>query len=420
MENCGSWAANAAVGVANRPDQGAATRSSGAAVTTKVAIEPAEEVASDQAAENRADRTWCYELAGDGLGGESRLGHVVASEEFNDVLSAIVRKEWHVEEEAFGRTIQLCATPEDMNNGAAPLNRGERLGGTIGNQNFPLIARICNALSEGKVALIKPNLIHFRLTHHDKNSGRKDQCGEGTFYATGVDVWNWVKEPWAGSIQKIKRSHTPNVYKDLLTGISKSEGLVFEELTFGGDPQTNVSELMTDVKCFNNTIYSILGNRSCNKGNSIAKGPTCRWFYGPVGMIAVGLEGANEIPRSDVWQLWKKLLWGGHAQNGHKFQGLEKRAENMLMMNNPHQEFYDTLTKGVCTAIPFCDANFCQNWEQGQSYDLLVWLTALKQPPLPSRATTSLPASATEKLFLMRSRRPRRSWVTASRPSLRF
>jgi len=170
MENCGSWAANAAVGVANRPDQGAATRSSGAAVTTKVAIEPAEEVASDQAAENRADRTWCYELAGDGLGGESRLGHVVASEEFNDVLSAIVRKEWHVEEEAFGRTIQLCATPEDMNNGAAPLNRGERLGGTIGNQNFPLIARICNALSEGKVALIKPNLIHFRLTHHDKKS----------------------------------------------------------------------------------------------------------------------------------------------------------------------------------------------------------------------------------------------------------
>lgn len=114
-----------------------------------------------------------------------------------------------------------------------------------------------------------------------KNPGRKDQCGEGTFYATGVDVWNWVKEPWAGSIQKIKRSHTPNVYKDLLTGISKSEGLVFEELTFGGDPQTNVSELMTDVKCFNNTIYSILGNRSCNKGNSIAKGATCRWFYGP-------------------------------------------------------------------------------------------------------------------------------------------
>ena len=130
MGNCGSGAANTAVnGAANRPDQGAATRSSGAAVTTKIAIEPAEEVASDQDAANRADRAWYYKLACDGLGGESRLGHVVASEEFNDVLSAIVRKEWHVEVEAFGRTIQLYATREDMNNGAAPLNRGERLGG---------------------------------------------------------------------------------------------------------------------------------------------------------------------------------------------------------------------------------------------------------------------------------------------------
>ena len=185
-------------------------------------------------------------------------------------------------------------------------------------------------------------------------------------------MWDWVKEPWAGSIQKIKRSNTPDVYKDLWTGITKSEGPVFEELTVGGDPQTNISEQMSDVKCLNGTRYSILGNLSCNKGHSISKGPTCRWFYGPVGMIAVGLEGANEIPRPDVWQVWKKLLWGGQARNGHKFQGLEKRVENMLMMNNPHQEFYDTLTKGVCAAIPLCDANFCQNWEQGQSYDLLV------------------------------------------------
>jgi hypothetical protein len=157
-----------------------------------------------------------------------------------------------------------------------------------------------------------------------------------------------------------------------LTGITKSEGLVFEELTVGGDPQTNITEQVSDVKCLSGITHSILGNLSCNKGHSIAKGPTCRWFYGPVGMIAVGLEGANEIPRPDVWQLWKRLLWGGQALNGHKFLGLEKRVENMLMMNNPHQEFYDTLTKGVCAAIPLCDANFCQNWQQGQSYDLLV------------------------------------------------
>lgn len=139
---------------------------------------------------------------------------------------------------------------------------------------------------------------------------------------------------------------------------------------------------MTDVKCLNKTNYSILGNLSCDKGHSIAKGPTCRWFYGPLGMIAVGLEGANEIPRSDVWQLWKKLLWGGHAENGQKFQGLEKRAENMLMMNNPHQKFYDTLTKGVCTIIPLCDASFCQNWEQGQRYDVLVLVDNAKTATL--------------------------------------
>lgn len=111
--------------------------------------------------ENRADhgagnRTWYYELAGDGLGEKSRRGYVAASEELKDVLSAIVRKEWNLEVEAFGRIIQLYATLEDMNNGSDPLNGGERLAGNIGNQNFPLIARICNILSEGKVSLIKP------------------------------------------------------------------------------------------------------------------------------------------------------------------------------------------------------------------------------------------------------------------------
>jgi len=41
-----------------------------------------------------------------------------ASKELKDVLSAIVRKEWNSEVEAFGRTIQLHAMSEDMNNGA--------------------------------------------------------------------------------------------------------------------------------------------------------------------------------------------------------------------------------------------------------------------------------------------------------------
>ena len=114
--------------------------------------------------------------------------------------------------------------------GSDPLNGGERLAGNIGNENFPLIARICNILSEGK--RIKPNLIHSRLTHRSQISRPHKQqlYGEGTFYATGRDVWDWVKEPWAGSIQKIKRSNTPDVYKDLWTGITKSEGPVFEEL----------------------------------------------------------------------------------------------------------------------------------------------------------------------------------------------
>jgi hypothetical protein len=180
MGNCGSGAANRADdGVANGPDQGAANRAAVAAVTTspatateveEVATEAVVELAEDQDAENRADhgvgnRTWYYELAGDGLGEKSRRGHVAASEEVKDVLSAIVRREWNLEVEVFGRTIQLYATPEDMNNGTDPLNEGERLAGNIGNQSFPLIARICNTLSEGKVALMKPNLIHARLTH---------------------------------------------------------------------------------------------------------------------------------------------------------------------------------------------------------------------------------------------------------------
>jgi len=105
-------------------------------------------------------------------------------------------------------------------------------------------------------------------------------------------VWDWVKEPWACSIQKIKQSVAPDVHKDLLTGITESEGLVCEEVTVGGDPRTNVTAQMSDVKCCNGARFLILGNHSCNKVHLVAKGPTCGWFCGPVGMIAVGLEGA--------------------------------------------------------------------------------------------------------------------------------
>jgi len=72
--------------------------------------------------------------------------------------------------------------------------------------------------------------------------------------------------------------------------------------------------------------------------------------------------------------------------NGHEFQGLEKHTENMLMMNNPHQNFCGTLMEGVCAIVPPCDADFCQNWEQGQSCDLLAVVDNAETAPLPKTA----------------------------------
>jgi hypothetical protein len=54
------------------------------------------------------------------------------------------------------------------------------------------------------------------------------------------------------------------------------------------------------------------------------------------------------------------------------FAGLEKRAENFVLVNNPQQSIFDTLENGVLAIIPICEANFSRKWQQGLSYDLLV------------------------------------------------
>ena len=77
------------------------------------------------------------------------------------------------------------------------------------------------------------------------------------------------------------------------------------------------------------------------------------------------------------------------------FQGLEKRVENMLMMNNPHQEFYDTLTKGVCAAIPLCDANSARIGSK-DSYDLLVVVDKAETAALALSSNNNFTSGATD------------------------
>ena len=192
-----------------------------------------------------------------------------------------------------------------------------------------------------------------------------DQIRNGEFYATSQELWDWAATKWSGSLDQLRRGKTPHVYADLVRGIEDSG----DDLSTQGEGLSVNTSRCSNVKVLNNAIHSIFGSPNCNKGHLIPKSATCRPFYGPVAEIATGFDLRNDPDRQ---KKRKKLLRGGKTTDGHGFFGLEKRAENFVMVNNPHCAIFDTLEKGVLAIIPICNAEFSCEWQQGNAYDLLV------------------------------------------------
>jgi hypothetical protein len=189
------------------------------------------------------------------------------------------------------------------------------------------------------------------------------QIADGKYYATSKELWDWKSETWSRALQELRRLKTPAVYSDLVArATEKSEAS-------HSTPRGSISA-QTSLVSNEGAKYSIFGNIPC-KGHQIPKSKTCRPFYGPVAEIATGLNlsGDNDADRQ---KKWSKLLRGGQTLDGHGFVGLEKRAENFVVVHTYHQDIYDTLENGVLAIIPICSAEFSRGWQQGGNYNLLV------------------------------------------------
>ena len=191
------------------------------------------------------------------------------------------------------------------------------------------------------------------------------KIADGEFYATTEELWDWKQENWSQALAQLRRAEPPKVYSDLAQAIHASE----TSDLIPGDSLSAQTSLVSCVKVLNDADFSIFGNPAC-KGHQIPKSETCRPFYGPVAEIATGLDLSNDDDRQ---KKWRRLLWGGtKPTDGHGFVGLEKRAENFVVINNPHRGIYDTLEDGVLATIPICYEKFSSEWQQGRDYDLLV------------------------------------------------
>jgi len=232
---------------------------------------------------------------------------------------------------------------------------------------------ISSAQLEGK-GITTPTAVHisnklekeqFEQQQQQQDDDRRKRIADGVFYATSEELWDWKLRNWSGAMSKLRRAKPPDVYSDLAQAIEDSE----TSHSTRGDSLSAQTSLVTDVKVLNDAGFSIFGNLTCNKGHQIPKSRTCRPFYGLVAEIATGLNLSKDANRQEKWS---KLLRGGKTKNGHGFVGLEKRAENLVMVNDPHREIYDILDKGVLAIIPICSAKFSLEWQQGCGYDLLV------------------------------------------------
>lgn len=171
--------------------------------------------------------------------------------------------------------------------------------------------------------------------------------------ATLEEIWQWEQKPWEGTAEKMRRTKTPSIYMDLANAAQQNSKSL----------KTEGSSQSSDSKIFSDAQFAISGKADHNKGHQIHKSPTCRPFYGPIAERAVGCHFGEEDQESG----WRILLRG----KGNVI-GIEKMAENFVVLTDPHESIYDSLSKGVVTTIPIIQVEDALEWDQGIPYDLLL------------------------------------------------
>lgn len=194
-------------------------------------------------------------------------------------------------------------------------------------------------------------------------------------YETIDNVWEWGYVDCDGAFNKLRRRQTPKSYLSLVDLIARvNKGEIKSYSVPGGE---DYKTLQSEDGAYRNATNSIIGNEIKNKAHQLPKSKPCRCYYGPIAECAAGLK-----PIAPRWREggWNALLMGVNGEvedkQGNKtnmsVKGMEKLAENFLIMMKPHDNLYDTYDDGILLTFPIISLEDALIWKEGQPVNFLI------------------------------------------------
>ena len=178
-----------------------------------------------------------------------------------------------------------------------------------------------------------------------------------------------------GAFNKLRRRQTPKSYCSLVDVIIRMNKGEIKSHSVQGEE--DYKTLQSEDGAYRNATNSIIGNEIYNKAYQLPKSKPCRCYYIPIAECAAGLEPIAPQRREDGWNA---LLMGLNGEivdtqgdiTNMSVKGLEKLAENFLIMMKPHDNLYDTCDDGVLLTLPIISLEDALNWKEGQPVDFLI------------------------------------------------
>jgi hypothetical protein len=174
---------------------------------------------------------------------------------------------------------------------------------------------------------------------------------------------------------KLSRRQTPKSYRSLVDVIVRLNAGEIESYSVPGEEDYKTLQL--EDGAYRNTTNSIIENEIKNKAHQLPKSKSCRCYYGPIAYCAAGLQPIARQWREDGWNaLLMGLNWEIVDKQGNitnmTVKGLEKLAENFLIMMKPHDNLYDTYDDGILLTLPIISLEDALNWKECQPVDFFI------------------------------------------------
>lgn len=210
---------------------------------------------------------------------------------------------------------------------------------------------------------------------------------DGGVFAQISDVWSFPPQaigPISGSWEEVRRKTTPQCYTDLAIAATsnfetcKDHLVKITKKSKTGSRSTSSSRSDGSGRK-TNTVSNIFDHESgtYSRAHQIGKAPECAFFHGKAGAGAVGVSLEEDDEDKELKE--RLMVYGVEEFTDHEgrnvqaVQGLRDcKKENMVYLNSQHAEYFDDLSKGNLVIIPILDLKACQDWQQGEAYDLLV------------------------------------------------